>query len=48
MTYWEFEEPVRRFQRILEEMGISAALVQAGIKPGDTVYIGEQALEWSE
>jgi len=48
MTYWEFEATTRRFQQILEKMGISAALKKAGIATGETVYIGEEVLEWSE
>jgi GTP-binding protein len=48
MTYWEFEATTRRFQQILDKMGISNALKEAGISPGDTVYIGEEVLEWSE
>jgi GTP-binding protein len=48
MTYWEFEATARRFQQILEEMGISEALIEAGIADGDTVYVGEETLEWRE
>jgi Obg family GTPase CgtA-like protein len=48
MTYWEYAATVRRFQRILESMGISAALEKAGIQPGHMVQIGQQELEWSE
>ena len=48
MTYWEFEAPVRRFQQILDDMGISDAMVKSGVQPGDTVFIGQQILEWSE
>jgi GTPase len=48
MTYWEFEATSRRFQLILERMGISQALIKAGVKKGDTVYIGEEELEWGE
>ncbi len=48
MTYWEYEEAVMRFQRILEALGISQALEEAGIRPGDTVLIGDTELEWSE
>jgi GTPase len=48
MTYWEFEATSRRFQRILDSMGISQALIQAGIRHGDTVFIGEEELEWGE
>jgi GTP-binding protein len=48
MTYWEFEATARRFQQILETMGISEALREAGIQVGDTVIIGEEVLEWGE
>lgn len=48
MTYWDNEEALQRFQSILEITGVSAALVKAGIQVGDTVYIGEHELEWSE
>jgi GTP-binding protein len=46
MTNWEYDEAVMRFQRILEAMGISAALEKAGIEVGDTVRIGDIELEW--
>ncbi len=48
MTYWDYDQAVNRFQRILETMGIKAALEEAGVKPGDTVYIGDLELEWSD
>lgn len=48
MTYWEYEENVRRFQRLIETLGIDAALRKAGIQEGDTVYIGEYELEWQD
>jgi GTPase len=48
MTYFEFEATSRRFQRILENMGISEALKEAGVREGDTVYIGDEELEWGE
>jgi GTP-binding protein len=48
MTYFEFEATARRFQDILENMGISEALIGAGVEPGDTVYIGDEELEWGE
>lgn len=41
MTNFEQEEGVRRFQRILEKMGVFAALEANGIKEGDVVSIGE-------
>jgi GTP-binding protein len=46
MTYWEYDQSVRRFQRILETLGIDEALRQAGVQDGDTVYIGDYELEW--
>jgi GTP-binding protein len=48
MTYWEYEEAVRRFQRILEKMGVEDSLREAGVQPGDTILIGEHELEWQE
>jgi GTP-binding protein len=48
MTYWEHDEAVRRFQRTLARMGVEQALRQAGVKPGDTVRIGEFELQWQE
>lgn len=48
MTYWDYEEAVLRFQRTLEFLGIMAALREAGIQEGDSVYIGENELEWSD
>ena len=48
MTYWEHFQSIRRFQRILEVMGVDQALRDAGIQPGDTVLIGEHELEWEE
>lgn len=48
MTYWEYDEAVQRFQKILEVLGIREALAEAGIEEGDTVLIGEYELEWSD
>jgi GTP-binding protein len=48
MTYWELDEAVERFQRILEAMGIYEAMKQAGVKQGDLVRIGENELEWHD
>ncbi|MBN1563793.1 MAG: GTPase ObgE [Anaerolineae bacterium] len=48
MTYWDYDQAVTRFQRILETMGVTAALEDAGVKPGDTVFIGTHELEWGE
>jgi GTP-binding protein len=48
MTYWEYYQSVRRFQRILQALGIEDALRRQGVKEGDTVYIGEYELEWQD
>jgi GTP-binding protein len=48
MTYWEFDEAVQRFQRILAAAGITEALEKAGVQVGDTVFIGDYELEWSD
>ncbi len=48
MTYWEHYGSIRRFQKIMDTLGISKALQKAGINVGDTVYIGEYELEWQE
>jgi GTP-binding protein len=48
MTYWEYDQSVRRFQRILEALGIEQALRDDGIKQGDTVLIGDFELEWED
>lgn len=48
MTYWDYDQAVARFQRILESMGVSEALREAGVQPGDTVHIGDMELEWGD
>jgi len=48
MTYWEHRESVRRFQRLMENIGVDEALREAGIEEGDTVFIGDYALEWQD
>jgi GTP-binding protein len=48
MTQWDYEEAVMRFQNILETLGVSAALLKAGVQVGDTVFIGKFELEWSD
>lgn len=47
-TYFEFDATAMRFQQILDHMGISKALRDAGIAEGDTVLIGDEILEWAE
>ena len=48
MTYWEHRESIRRFQRLMENIGVEEALREAGIEEGDTVMIGDYALEWQD
>jgi GTP-binding protein len=48
MTYFEFDDTLVRFQRILDRLGISEALEEAGVSTGDIVYIGNEELEWGE
>ena len=49
MTYWQHSGSLRRFQKLMEKLGVDEALRKAGIQEGDTVYIGEDfELEWQE
>ena len=48
MTFWEHDGSVRRFQKIMEALGVDEALRKAGIKDGDVVAIGEFELDWQE
>ncbi len=48
MTYFEHAGSLRRFQKLMEILGIEAALRQAGVKDGDTVSIGDYELEWQD
>ena len=48
MTYWEYEEAVRRFQQLLVRIGVNDGLREAGIRAGETVHIGEYEMEWKE
>lgn len=48
MTYFEFDATLLHFQAVLERLGISAALAEAGVQVGDTVHIGDEVLEWGE
>jgi GTP-binding protein len=48
MTVWNLDEAVRRFQRALDRMGVTEALREAGVQPGDTVVIGDAELVWEE
>jgi GTP-binding protein len=48
MTPWEHDGSVRRFQKLMEHLSVDEALRKAGVKEGDTVYIGEYELEWQD
>ena len=48
MTYWEHDGSLRRFQKLMEKLGVDAALRKAGVHEGDTVAIGDFELEWQE
>jgi len=48
MTFWEHDGSVRRFQRIMESLGVDEALKKKGAQEGDTVRIGEYELDYIE
>jgi GTP-binding protein len=48
MTYWEHDGSIRRFQKLMERLGVDKALNEAGIVEGDTVYVGDFELEWKD
>jgi GTP-binding protein len=48
MTYFEHGGALRRFQRMMDSLGVDEALRKAGVQPGDTVFIGDFDLEWQE
>jgi len=48
MTYWEHYGSVRRFQRLIQKLGVDDALREAGIQEGDTVFVGDFELEWQD
>ena len=48
MTYWEHDGSLRRFQKLMERLGIDEALREAGVEEEDTVHIGNFELEWRE
>lgn len=48
MTFWEHDGSVRRFQKIMEAIGVDNALRKAGVQNGDTVAVGEFELDWQE
>lgn len=48
MTFWEHDGSVRRFQKLMERLGVDEALRKAGIHEGETVSVGDFELEWQE
>jgi GTP-binding protein len=48
MTYWEHDGSVRRFQKLMERLGVDRALQEAGAQEGETVHIGEYELEYRD
>jgi GTP-binding protein len=48
MTPWDQPGSVRRFQRLMDRLGVDKALNEAGAQEGDTIYIGEYELEYQE
>ncbi len=48
MTYWEHYGSVRRFQKLMQKLGVDKALREAGVQDGDTVFVGDFELEWQE
>lgn len=45
-TDFDAEPALQRFQVILDRMGVSAALAEAGAEPGDTVRVGDLEFEY--
>ena len=48
MTYFEHAGSLRRFQKLMEVLGIENALRKAGVREGDSVMIGDFELEWQD
>jgi GTP-binding protein len=48
MTNMDNPEALERLQRVLEKSGITKALEEAGVQPGDTVVIGLTELQWTD
>ena len=45
-TYWGMDEAVKRAQFTLERLGVLTDLREAGVQPGDTVFLGDLEMEW--
>jgi GTPase len=48
MTNFEQYDSVKRFQRIMKQKGVDAALRQKGAEEGDTILIGEYEFDFEE
>jgi GTP-binding protein len=48
MTYWEYDDSVRRFQKLMERLGVDDALRKAGIQEGQIVHIRDYELVWED
>jgi GTP-binding protein len=48
MTFWEHDGSVRRFQKLMESIGVDKALRKAGAENGDTVEIADFELDWQD
>jgi GTP-binding protein len=48
MTFWEYDGSVRRFQKLMEVLGVEAALRKAGIVEGESVLISDYELDWQD
>lgn len=48
MTPWDQPGSVRRFQKLMERLGVDEALQKAGAKEGDTVLIGDYELDYQD
>jgi len=48
MTYWEHDGSIRRFQKLMETLGVEEALRDLGIQEGQSVFIDDYELEWQD
>ena len=46
--YYRYVGSLRRFQKLMETLGVEDALRKAGIQQGDEVWIGDFMLEWQD
>lgn len=47
-TNWQLDEAILRFHFFLENTGVIVTLEEAGVKAGDTVFIGDVELTWED